>query len=167
MWSGIQSSSSPRAANVARSAASRPPFRKYHWRLVTISSGLSPFSKNLTGWVILEGSPTSAPDSVSSSTILALAVNTVVPASDSYAATASAPAPTIQVGVSARTRPSRPRIARVGRSSSRHQVTSVVSPKVQIMAMPEPLSGSASSWASTGTSTPKTGVRTLVPNSGW
>ena len=58
-------------------------------------------------------------------------------------------------------------IARVGRFSSRHQVTSVVSPKVQIIAMPEPFSGSASPWASTGTSTPNTGVRTVVPNSGW
>ena len=73
----------------------------------------------------------------------------------------------IQAGVSARKRPSRPMSARVGRSSSRHHVTSVVSPKVQIIAMPEPLSGSASGCASTGTSTSKTGVRTVEPNSGW
>ena len=58
-------------------------------------------------------------------------------------------------------------IARVGRSSSRHQVTSVTSPNVQIMAMPVPLSGCASSWATTGTSTPYSGVTTVVPNSGW
>ena len=32
-------------------------------------------------------------------------------------------------------------IARIGRFSSRHHVTSVVSPNVQIMAMPVPLSG--------------------------
>ncbi len=56
---------------------------------------------------------------------------------------------------------------RVGRSSSRHHVTSVVSPNVQTMAMPVPLSGWASGWATTGTSTSKSGVRTVVPNSGW
>ena len=54
---------------------------------------------------------------------------------------------------------------RVGRSSSRHQVTSVMSPNVQTMAMPVPLSGSASGWATTGTSTSKIGVRTVVPTS--
>src|SRR4029079_16659351 len=40
-----------------------------HWRLVTISSGRSPFSKNLTAWVIGRGSPTRSPLSFSSSTI--------------------------------------------------------------------------------------------------
>ena len=44
---------------------------------------------------------------------------------------------------------------------------SVTSPKVQIIAMPEPLSGWASGWASTGTSTSNSGVRTVVPKSGW
>ena len=39
--------------------------------------------------------------------------------------------------------------------------TSVVSPKVQIIAIPDPFSGSASSWASTGTSTPNSGVTTV------
>ena len=52
--------------------------------------------------------------------------------------------------------------ALVGRFSSRHHTTSVVSPKVQIMAMPVPFSGSASSWARIGTSTPKSGVTTDV-----
>ena len=56
---------------------------------------------------------------------------------------------------------------RVGRSSSRHHVTSVVSPKVHTMAMPVPLSGWARGWATTGTSTSNRGVRTVVPNSGW
>ena len=60
-------------------------------------------------------------------------------------------------------RPDRVTMLRVGRSSSRHQTTSVTSPKVQIMAMPEPLSGSARWCASTGTSTPKSGVCTVVP----
>ena len=60
-------------------------------------------------------------------------------------------------------RPDRVTMLRVGRSSSRHHTTSVTSPKVQIMAMPEPLSGSARWWASTGTSTPKSGVCTVVP----
>ncbi len=63
---------------------------------------------------------------------------------------------------------------RVGSSSSRHQVTSVVSPNVHTMAMPVPLSGWASGWATTGTSTPNRGVRTVEPindrkrsSSGW
>ena len=55
---------------------------------------------------------------------------------------------------------------RVGSESSRHQSTSVVSPKVQIMAIPEPFSGSASSWASTGTRTPNRGVRDLGAEQG-
>ena len=42
------------------------------------------------------------------------------------------------------------RSPRVGRSSSRHHVTSVMSPNVQIIAMPVPLSGSASWWATIG-----------------
>ena len=63
-------------------------------------------------------------------------------------------------------RPSRPMTLRVGRSSSRHQVTSVVSPNVHTMAMPVPLSGWASGWATTGTSTSKIGVRTVEPISG-
>ncbi len=60
-------------------------------------------------------------------------------------------------------RPERVTMLRVGRSSSRHQTTSVTSPKVQIMAIPEPLSGSARRCASTGTSTPKRGVCTVEP----
>ena len=47
----------------------------------------------------------------------------------------------IQSGVSLLIRPLRSTMTRVGSCSSRHQVTSVVSPNVQIMAMPEPLSG--------------------------
>ena len=42
-----------------------------------------------------------------------------------------------------------------------------MAPNVQIMAMPVPLSGWASSWATIGTSTPKSGVIAVVPNSGW
>ena len=57
-------------------------------------------------------------------------------------------------------------MVRVGRESSRHQTTSVVSPKVQIMAMPEPFSGSASSWARTGTRTPNSGVTHLGAEQG-
>ena len=71
-------------------------------------------------------------------------------------------------------RPDRVTMLRVGRSSSRHHTTSVTSPKVQIMAIPEPLSGSARWWARTGTSTPKSGVCTVEPkraayrsSSGW
>ena len=57
-------------------------------------------------------------------------------------------------------------IARTGSDSARHQTTSVTSPKVQIIAMPDPFSGSASSCALTGTRAPKSGVVTSVPNSG-
>ena len=63
-------------------------------------------------------------------------------------------------------RPARVMMDRVGSWSSRHQITSVTSPKVQIMAMPDPFSGSASGWATIGTSTPKSGVCTVVPNTG-
>ena len=63
-------------------------------------------------------------------------------------------------------RPARVTMDRVGSCSSRHQITSVTSPKVQIMAMPDPFSGSASGWATIGTSTPKSGVRTVVPEAG-
>ena len=72
----------------------------------------------------------------------------------------------IQSGVSASMRPSLRRMARSGSSRSLHQSMSVVSPKVQHMAMPAPLSFSAAEWGSTGTSTPKTGEVTVVPNSG-
>jgi hypothetical protein len=43
-----------------------------HCRVVTISRGLSPFSKNLTGWVMGCGVSTKSPDSVSFSTMVAL-----------------------------------------------------------------------------------------------
>ena len=57
-------------------------------------------------------------------------------------------------------------IARTGSDSSRHHVTSVMSPNVQIIAMPVPLSGSASGCGRTGTRTPNNGVTTSFPNSG-
>ncbi len=60
------------------------------------------------------------------------------------AISAQLPASAIQSGWSRRIRPSRPMITRAGSCSSRHQVTSVRSPKVQHITMPEPLSGSAS-----------------------
>ena len=56
--------------------------------------------------------------------------------------------------------------ARTGNASSRHQITSVTSPKVQIIAMPLPLAGSASGCGLTGTRTPNSGVMTSFPNSG-
>ena len=58
-------------------------------------------------------------------------------------------------------------MARTGSDSSRHHVTSVVSPNVQIIAMPDPFSGSASSWATIGTRALNSGVTASVPNSGW
>jgi hypothetical protein len=130
----------------------------YHCQLVTISSGRVPLAQNFTGWVMGRGSPTNPPDSRSRSTMAAWACLTVLPViacQASFSGTSGGGAPTM--------RPSRPTIERTGRPSSRHHTTSVVSPNVQIMAIPEPLSGSASSWASTGTSTPNNGVRTVVP----
>ena len=61
--------------------------------------------------------------------------------------------------------PSRRSTTRVGRPNARHHVTSVASPNVQIIAMPVPFSGSASSWATTGTGTRNSGVCTVVPTS--
>jgi hypothetical protein len=43
----------------------------------------------------------------------------------------------------------------------------VKSPNVQIIAIPLPFCGSASACAFTGTRTPKSGVTTSFPNSGW
>ena len=161
MCGGCQASSLPRCSSSSRTPVSRPPLRRYHCRLVTTSSGRSPFSKNFTWWVIALGSPTRSPDSTSISTIRFCACLAVLPASSAYGASAT------PSGAAVSSRPSRPRMLRTGRSSSRHQITSVVSPNVQIIAMPEPFSGSASSWARTGTSTPNSGVVTVVPNSGW
>src|SRR5438128_2449235 len=53
-------------------------------------------------------------------------------------------------GGSVRMRPLRSTMERTGRLRSRHHVTSVVSPNVQMMAMPVPLSACASSWAPKG-----------------
>ena len=61
-------------------------------------------------------------------------------------------------------RPSRPMIARVGSDSSRHQITSVRSPNVQIIAMPDPLVGRPAGARRTGTSTPNSGVVTVEPD---
>ena len=89
MWAGTKSSASPRASSASRSSASLPPLAMYHWRLVTISSGRSPFSKNFTGWVMGSGSPSIAPASSSISTMRCWAANTVLPAISAYAARAS------------------------------------------------------------------------------
>ena len=58
-------------------------------------------------------------------------------------------------------------IARTGSCSSRHHVTSVTSPNVQIIAIPLPFAGSANAWDRTGTETPNSGVITCCPKSGW
>ncbi len=44
MCAGCQLISRPRASSAARSSGSRPPLRRYHCRVVMISSGVSPFS---------------------------------------------------------------------------------------------------------------------------
>ena len=69
MWAGTKSSSSPRASSASRRSASLPPLAMYHWRLVTISRGLSPFSKNFTGCGDGSGSPSITPASPSISTM--------------------------------------------------------------------------------------------------
>src|SRR3954447_25736949 len=61
MNSGTKSISRPSSRRRARSSSLRPPFVMYHWRVETISRGRSPFSKNLTGWVICFGSASSPP----------------------------------------------------------------------------------------------------------
>ena len=66
-------------------------------------------------------------------------------------------APSTVDGGSGSSRPSRPITTRVSSCRSRHQVTSVRSPKVHTIAMPVPLAGSANGWAYTGTLAPKTG----------
>ena len=88
-----------------------------------------------------------------------------MPASSAYAVEACSLES--HAGVSRSSRPSRPTTVRTGSCSSRHHITSVRSPNVQHIAMPAPLSGSAAGWATTGISTPKTGLVTVVPNSGW
>ena len=164
MWSGCHTKFSPRFKSAPRRSVSRPPLRMYHWRLVTISSGRSPFSKNLTGCMMARGSPSIAPHSRNISTTLVCAWLMNKPAICSYAAIPLADSSPF--GGVAMMRPSRPMMARVGKLSSRHQITSVRSPNVQIMAMPVPLSICASGCARTGTSTPYSGVRTVLPKSG-
>ena len=51
-----------------------------HCRLVTISSGRSPFSKYFTACVMGRGSPISSPDALSSSTIAVRALAAESPA---------------------------------------------------------------------------------------
>ncbi|CAB4553765.1 unannotated protein [freshwater metagenome] len=138
MKSGTKFSSLPKPISRSLRSESRPPFFMYHWRVETISRGLSPFSKNLTSCVIGFGSPIMSPDSWSNSTILCFAENVVLPTSS--ANTSLPRLDVIASGISSVIRPSQPKIARFGRSSSRHQIMSVTSPKVQIMAIPEPLS---------------------------
>ena len=93
------------------------------------------------------------------------AEKTVLPASSAYAAVAASP--DSQAGVSRLSRPSRWMTVRTGSCSSRHQITSVRSPKVQHITRPEPLSISAAGWATTGISTPNTGEVTVVPKRSW
>ena len=151
-WRPRSTSSSLRSAPEAGLVQGRPPLRMYHWREVTISRGLSPFSKKFVWRTVLVGSPLSSPLPRRRATTASRAENVVLP---EISAKAVRPASVvIHSGVSATMRPSLRRIARSGRPRSRHQSMSVVSPKVQHMAMPAPLSFSAAGWARTGTSTP-------------
>ncbi len=80
MKAGWKSISWPRAMSRSRRSASRPPLRMYHWREVTTSRGLSPFSKKLTGCMIFFGSPSRSSAAARSSTTASLALKTVLPA---------------------------------------------------------------------------------------
>src|SRR6478735_2772041 len=77
---GWNSISLPRPTRRSRRSSSRPPLRMYHWREVTTSRGLSPFSKKLTGCMIFFGSPSSRSAAASNSTTPSLALKTVLPA---------------------------------------------------------------------------------------
>lgn len=154
--------------SLSRSSPSRAPLRMYHCRVETISSGRSPFSKNFTAW--LNGLPTAvmSPVACSFSTIALRALKTVLPAiSSPYQVAASGFA--TEAGASGRNRPSRPIVVMFGSDSlsvvrsSRHQMMSVTSPKVQTMAAPVPLSGWARWCPWISISAPKKGVFTLVP----
>ena len=79
MYGGCQWSSRPRSISASRCTI----VRMNHWRLVTISTGRSPFSKNFTARVTGVGSPTSSPDSSSSSRIRRRAWLIVLPCSSS------------------------------------------------------------------------------------
>ena len=142
-----------------------PPLAMYHWRVVTISSGLSPFSKNLTGCVMGFGLALHHAR-------LAEHLDDALLGGEDRLAGEFGVRGEAGLGVDAprglREEPAIPaEHGRVGNWSSRHQITSVTSPNVQIIAMPEPLSGLARRWATTGTSTPNSGVRTCLPKSGW
>ena len=86
MKSGWKASSFPAAIRFSRSCLplasmwSRPPLRMYHWRDVTISSGLSPFSKKFVMRDVGLGSPSISPLSVSASTSAFRAEKAVFPA---------------------------------------------------------------------------------------
>ena len=76
MKAGWNSISWPRPISRSRRSSSRPPLRMYHWREVTTSRGLSPFSKKLTGCMIFFGSPSSRSAAARSSTTASLALKT-------------------------------------------------------------------------------------------
>ncbi len=112
----------------------------------------------------------SSPDAVSSSTIFVRALSTESDASWSYCTWASA---ALREGHSPEPKVTGRSVPfgcddRRGREATARAttITSVRSPKVQIIAMPLPFSGSASGCAFTGTGTPKSGVQTDVPKNG-
>ena len=165
MYSGCHWSSRPLASSAARSSGARLPFLMYHCLVVTISSGIWPYSKNFTACRIGSGSPRTAPAACSRSVTRDRAAFAVRPASCAYA---SRPASlVIAAGAAASSRPSLPITGLVASCRSRHQVTSVMSPNVHTITSPVPFAGSASRCARTGTSVPNRGVRTVVPNRGW
>ncbi len=126
-----------RARAAPSRTASRAPLRMYHWRLVTISSGRSPFSKNFTACVIGRGSPieVARPRAAARrSRALRLRDGGLARRARRSAAARAA---------SRDSQPAAPRDRRSGRRgrssrasgsvSSRHQITSVRSPNVQII----------------------------------
>lgn len=100
-----------------------------------------------------------SPESRSSATTRSRVVWAVVPASSAYAAR---PASSSNPGDGSKIRrPSHLTIVRVSSASSRHHVTSLRSPNVHTMAIPEPFSGSANLCDTTGTLTLNSGQHGL------
>ena len=140
-----------------------------HCRLVTISTGRSPFSKNFTARVTGVGSPISSPDCSQQlddpfARLVDRAALQLAVARARALEILATPSPASPHGTSSR-RPSAPSTERTGRPSSRHHVTSVRSPNVQTITRPVPFSGSTSGCVSTGTRVPNSGVSTSRPTS--
>ena len=145
----VPGSSRPRASSCSR----RSIVRMNHCRLVMISSGRSPFSKNFTACVIGLGSPTRSPDSREqlddpSARACRRSARRARRSRAARGRVGRLPAGVAPGHVAAAVRRPDDRAHRQPQLAP--PVTSVTSPNVQIMAMPVPFSGSASGCAVTG-----------------